>query len=110
MTLEQKVKILENYVAPDMYTKGSYIDAMDTTQVYIMAKIIASSNNEVTVNFDGWSEKHDYVRKSPPFRANHPNLVFVLFCLGFQKEILQDRTIPILTPGLFWSDQGSHSG
>ena len=26
-----------------------------------MGKIIASNNYEITVNFDGWSEKHDMV-------------------------------------------------
>jgi hypothetical protein len=40
MTFEQKKKVLDAYNPLDFYTKGSYIDAQDTTNVFIMAKIV----------------------------------------------------------------------
>ena len=57
MKLEQKRKELDNYVPQQFYTEGSYIDAQDTTNVFMMAKIIAASATEITVNYDGWPDK-----------------------------------------------------
>ena len=61
MTLEQKKKVLDAYVPQDYFTKGAYIDAQDTTNIFIMAKIICATPGDITVNFDGWSEKWDAV-------------------------------------------------
>ena len=61
MTLEEKNKLLSEYNAADYYNKGSYIDAQDTTNNFIMAKVTEVLNNEVQVNFDGWSNKWDHV-------------------------------------------------
>ena len=61
MTIEQKKKELENYNPQDFYTKGAFVDAQDTTNVHIMAKIVAASQNDISVNFDGWSSKWDIV-------------------------------------------------
>ena len=57
MTLEQKKKALESFSPLDYYTKGQFIDAQDTTNIFIMAKIIAASDTDITVNYDGWSDK-----------------------------------------------------
>ena len=43
------------------YSKGNYIDAQDTTLNFCMAKITEVINNEIQVNFDGWSNKWDSV-------------------------------------------------
>lgn len=53
--------MLDAYVPAEHYTKGAYIDAQDTTNVFIMAKVREASNSEISVNFDGWSEKWNYV-------------------------------------------------
>ena len=53
--------MLENYNPSEFYTKGNYIDAQDTTLNFCMAKITEVINNEIQVNFDGWSNKWDHV-------------------------------------------------
>ena len=63
-TFEEKKKMLENYNPGEFYTKGNYIDAQDTTLNFCMAKITEVINNEIQVNFDGWSNKWDHVRKN----------------------------------------------
>jgi hypothetical protein len=37
MSFEQKKKLLDSYVAADFYNAGTFIDAQDTTNVFIMA-------------------------------------------------------------------------
>ena len=49
--------MLETYNPVDHYTKGQFVDAQDTTNVFIMAKIVAASDTDITVNYDGWSDK-----------------------------------------------------
>ena len=63
MTLDEKKKALDAYNNADYYTKGSYVDAQDTTNQFIMAKIVNIKGTDVRVNYDGWSDKWDYVSK-----------------------------------------------
>ena len=68
MTLEQKKKALDSYVAADFYTKGSYVDAQDTTSAFIMAKVVHATASDVTVNYDGWSEKWNNAFRKKSFK------------------------------------------
>lgn len=61
MTLDQKKKVLDAYNPSDYYTKGCFLDAQDTTNCFIMAKVVQATGTDVTVNYDGWSEKWNYV-------------------------------------------------
>ena len=61
MTLDQKKKALDGYNPLAHYTKGSYVDAMDTTNAYMMAKITDVTAVDIDINYDGWSEKWDFV-------------------------------------------------
>ena len=61
MTLEQKKKELDAYVPSDYYKKNNYIDAQDTTNEYMMARIVAETTFEITVSYDGWPEKWNQV-------------------------------------------------
>lgn len=61
MTLDEKKKALDAYNNADYYTKGSYVDAQDTTNQFIMAKVVNVKGTDVRVNYDGWSDKWDYV-------------------------------------------------
>lgn len=47
MTLEEKKKLLDKYNPLDQYTKGSYVDAQDTTLSFCMAKVTEVINNDV---------------------------------------------------------------
>ena len=53
-SLSEKKDILNNLKVTDLYQEGAYIDAQDTTNDFIMAKIIEVNNNEILVNYDGW--------------------------------------------------------
>lgn len=53
--------MLKNLKVSELYTEGSYCDAQDTTNEFIMAKIIEVKNNEILVNYDGWSTKWNTV-------------------------------------------------
>ena len=61
MTLEQKKKELDAYVPSDFYKKGCFIDAQDTTNCFIMAKVVSESTFDINVNYDGWPERWNYV-------------------------------------------------
>ena len=61
MTLEQKKKALDAYVPAEYYTKGSYLDAQDTTNVFMTGKIVGATATDVQVNYDGWPQKWDSV-------------------------------------------------
>lgn len=70
MTLEQKKKQLEAYNPQQYFTKGSYIDAQDTTNVFIMAKVIVEHQDSIEVNYDGWSERWNVVSRSKSKKAS----------------------------------------
>ena len=61
MTFEEKKKLLDQYNPQEFYTKGSYIDAQDTTLSFCMSKVTEVINNDLQCNFDGWSNKWDHV-------------------------------------------------
>ena len=61
MTLDQKKKALDSYNPQDFFTKGMYVDAQDTTNVFMMAKIYAANQTDISVNFDGWPDKWNIV-------------------------------------------------
>ena len=61
MTLDQKKKALDGYNPQDFYTKGMYVDAQDTTNVFMMAKIYQANQTDISVNFDGWPDKWNIV-------------------------------------------------
>ena len=61
MTLEQKKKALDAYNPQDYYVKNAYIDAQDTTNVFMMAKIKEVDAISVDIGYDGWSERWDCV-------------------------------------------------
>jgi len=44
MALDQKKKLLDSYVPMEFYNKGAFLDAQDTTNVFIMAQIIHFNN------------------------------------------------------------------
>ncbi len=71
MTLDEKKKVLDAYNNADYYIKGSYVDAQDTTNQFIMAKIISVKGTDVRVNYDGWSDKWDYVSKDQQRRCGY---------------------------------------
>jgi len=57
MTLDEKKGLLDKYAYMDYFTKGSFIDAQDTTSAWCLAKIAEVKGNELLVNYDGWSNK-----------------------------------------------------
>ena len=64
MTYEEKRKELDNYNPLDYYADGLYVDASDTAQNWLMAKITAVIGNEVQVTYDGWPSRWDAVSYS----------------------------------------------
>ncbi len=98
MTLDEKKKALDAYNNADYYTKGSYIDAQDTTNQFIMAKIVNVKGTDLRINYDGWSDKWDYVSN-----INHVDMINILifiafvkidpnFCISFHRHTTRSRT------------------
>lgn len=70
--------MLKNLKVSELYTEGSYCDAQDTTNEFIMAKIIEVKNNEILVNYDGWSTKWNTVSFFTNFLIiSSPSLLFL---------------------------------
>ena len=59
--------MVENYKYWELIKEGSFIDAVDSTNSFIMAKVAKiediphKESKQVVVNFDGWSEKWNLV-------------------------------------------------
>jgi hypothetical protein len=76
MTYEEKRKELDNYNPLDYYGESQYVDAADTTQNWLTAKITAVIGSEVQVTYDGWPARWDAwhkkrARSIAPFRTRH---------------------------------------
>lgn len=72
MSLEQKKELLNKYNFTAMLKVGTYVDAADTTNNFLLAKIVDIQGNQVQVNFDGWSQKWNAWYKATkvyPFRS-----------------------------------------
>ena len=95
MTLEQKKKALDAYVPAEYYTKGAYLDAQDTTNIFITGKIVGATATDVQVNYDGWPQKWDSVSRNTASIETETRLFFrkpnySVFTAGIQEEIVQD--------------------
>jgi hypothetical protein len=77
---------------------GTYLDAMDSTNDFILSNVIAMSTTQCTVHFDGWSDKWNLVR--PIF-----DLILVLN-LDLPVEIVENSCFPFVALGLLGADQG----
>jgi hypothetical protein len=72
LSLEQKKELLQKYDHTCFVKVGTYVDATDTVQNYLLAKIIEIDGNSCMVTFDGWSQKWNSwhrVTKVFPFRS-----------------------------------------
>lgn len=72
MTLDKKKELLQKYDHTPFIKVGAYIDAADTTQNYLLSKIVEIDGNNLNVNFDGWSDKWNSwhrISKVYPFRS-----------------------------------------
>lgn len=67
MNIEQKSKLVKDFNLFHYLYKGAYIDAMDTTNKYLVAQITEKDENFLSVNFDGWSHKFDQVSQRYKF-------------------------------------------
>jgi hypothetical protein len=72
MTLDQKKELLQKYDHTPFIKVGAFCDAADTTQNFLLSKIVEVDGTQVLVNFDGWSSKWNSwhrISKIFPFRA-----------------------------------------
>jgi hypothetical protein len=49
--------VLKKYNYTSYFTPGSYIDAKDTCDNWMVAKIIKTDGKNIEINFDGWNKK-----------------------------------------------------
>jgi len=61
LPLVDRVKLAESYQFSELISPGSFIDAKDTVDNWCVATVTKVQNGEVTVNYDGWSHKYDFV-------------------------------------------------
>ena len=73
LTLDEKKKLLQEYKHEKHLKVGTYVDAADTTQSYLMARVVQinESTQSAVVNFDGWPSKWNVNYK---FSRIHPFL------------------------------------
>ncbi len=58
LTLEQKKELVDKYNHLDYVKVGTYVDAHDTTNSYLLARVVDIDNSGMAqVTFDGWSQK-----------------------------------------------------
>ena len=55
LTLEQKKELLNKYDHVPLLKVGTFVDATDTTNNFLLARIVEIDGNQVLVHFDGWS-------------------------------------------------------
>ena len=109
MTYEEKRKELDNYNPLDYYGESQYVDAADTTQNWLTAKITAVIGSEVQVTYDGWPARWDAVSYSS---LMHPARVWCLtggesrLVASFSRYCSRDVSMHILST----ADQNICSG
>ena len=61
LPLADRVKLAEEHKPFEGIEQGWLIDAKDTVENWCIANVLKVENNEVNVNYDGWSAKYDEV-------------------------------------------------
>jgi len=61
LPLADRVKLAEEHKLLEGVEQGWLIDAKDTVDNWCVANVLKVENNEVRVNYDGWSAKYDDV-------------------------------------------------
>lgn len=61
LPLNERIKLAEKVNFLDAIQPGWLIDAKDSVNSWCVAEVIKKEGNEITINYDGWSSKHDIV-------------------------------------------------
>jgi hypothetical protein len=55
LTLDKKKELLNKYDLAPHLKVGTYVDAADSTNNMLLARIVEINGHLVNINFDGWS-------------------------------------------------------
>lgn len=69
LTLDQKKELISAHNFIDQLHVGTFLDAVDTTHDFLLAQVVSINATQVTVHFDGWSDRWNAVSRHefPPF-------------------------------------------